>query len=740
VNRLNYQPVKPRVLAKKLGLPKEDVDSVKKAIKQLIKAGQLEYGAKHLVRSATVAARKPKPTLTGIYRRTSAGYGFVSPRSTRRTADRSQDIYIPADKARDAADGDLVAVRLKKRQPHDDARLRGEVVEVLERESHRFVGLYSESAGSGWVQVDGTVFAQPIAVGDPGAKNAVPGDKVVMEMVRFPSAAHDGEAVIIEVLGARGQPGVDTQSIMREFDLPEAFPEDVLQAARDVADRFTEDIPAERRDFTDLTIVTIDPVDARDFDDAISLEKQDNGHWRLGVHIADVAHFVPLHSPLDQEARQRATSVYLPDRVLPMLPEMISNHLASLQPGRLRFSKTVFIEFDPSGVPLGSDLHEGAIRSARRFTYEEVDDYLADPQRWRGQLTPAVFDLLGRMSELARILRRRRLDRGAIELALPELKIDLNKHGEVQGAHLVENTESHQIIEEFMLAANEAVARTLQQREVDFLRRIHEPPDPRKLRALTEFVRELGIPCETLESRFEIKRVIAAAAGKPQERAVNFAVLRSMQKAVYSPVVEGHYALHSPHYCHFTSPIRRYPDLVTHRMVEALLRNQRPAESFEHLVLLGEHCSAREQRAERAERELTKVKLLSLLSKQIGQQLDAVITGVERFGLFAQGISLPAEGLVHVNSLVDDYYHYDPRTHSLTGHREGNAYRLGDLVRVEVVNVDVDRRQLDLRIVTRKAHAAPAPRARTATDKRARPGKQGKTTRRAKGVRRKRRQ
>ena len=248
------------------------------------------------------------------------------------------------------------------------------------------MGVYLEQDGTGWVQVDGTVFAQPILVGDPGAKSVAVGDKVVIEIVRFPSPTHDGEAVVVEVLGPRGQPGVDTLSIMREFSLPEDFPEDVLDAARTASAVFEETIGPGREDYTGLTVITIDPVDARDFDDAISLECLENGHWRLGVHIADVSHFVPPGSPLDRESRERATSVYLPDRVIPMLPEIISNHLASLQPGRLRFTKTVFVEFTAEGVFVGADPHNGAIRSDRRFSYEEVDSYLADREAWRDQL------------------------------------------------------------------------------------------------------------------------------------------------------------------------------------------------------------------------------------------------------------------------------------------------------------------------------------------------------------------
>jgi ribonuclease R len=593
------------------------------------------------------------------------------------------------------------------------------VAEILERETHQFVGVYSEETGCGRVQVDGKVFAQPIDVGDPGAKNAAPGDKVVIEMVRFPSHMHDGEAVIVEVLGARGEPGVDTLSIMREFALPEDFSEEVLESAREQTAKFDESISGKRRDFTDTTVITIDPIDARDFDDAIALERLENGHWRLSVHIADVSHFVPLGSPLDQEARERSTSVYLPDRVIPMLPEVISNHLASLQPGRVRYTKTAVIEFTEDGARVGAEFHSGAIRSVRRFTYEEVDAYLADRKGWKRHLTPEVHALLGRMHELAMVLRRRRLESGAIELNLRGVKIDLDQRGEIVGAHLEQNTESHQMIEEFMLAANEAVASHLTEQEIPFLRRIHPPPDPRKLRMLTEFVKELGIPCESLESRHEIKRVIAAVAGRPEEHAVNFATLRSMSKAIYSPEEEWHYALHSQHYCHFTSPIRRYPDLTVHRLLDALIAGRRPASEFDQLVLLGEHCSEREQRAEQAERELTRVKLLTYLSKRVGEQMDAVITGVEKFGLFAQGVDLPAEGLIHISAMQDDRYRYDSRSHSLVGYRAGNAFRLGDVIRVEVARVDIDRRELDFRLVKRARRVTSrtaAPRSRRTKD------------------------
>lgn len=702
ITQTGYQPVKPRVIAKKMGLSKERVPELRQAIKRLVKRGKIAYGSKHLVKPASGAPTAPKNIITGVFRRTKAGFGFVRPKDPAIAKKLGDDVYVSEKRSQDAASGDVVAVRLKAKRTPDD-RLRGEVVEIVERDTHRFVGVYFEQSEMGFVQIDGKVFERPVFVGDAGAKNVARGDKIVVEMVHFPSHTRTGEAVIVEVLGPRGTPGVDTLSIIREYNLPDEFPEDVLESAREQAERFDEEIVDDRHDFTTDTVVTIDPFDARDFDDAISLTRLDNGHWQLGVHIADVSHFVPKGSPLDREARDRATSVYLPDRVIPMLPEIISNNLASLQPHRVRYTKSAVIEFTGDGVPVSTELYRGIINSAHRFNYEEVDDYLANSQPWKKKLTPEVFALVGRMHELAMILRKRRLDGGSIELTLPEVKIDLDKDGSVSGAHLVKHTESHQIIEEFMLAANEAVATLLHAKELSFLRRVHANPDAFKLKTLSQFVRELGIECESLESRFEIKRIVAEVAGLPEERAVCYAVLRSMKKAVYSPEEEGHYALNSQHYCHFTSPIRRYPDLTIHRLVDAIVRGRSPVVDFDQQVLLGEHCSEREQRAESAERELIKVKLLTHMSHCVGQEIDAVVTGVERFGLFAIGTDLPAEGLVHISSMQDDSYRFDPNTHSLTGFRAGNSYRLGDVVRVEVAHVDVDRRELDFRLVARSA-------------------------------------
>ncbi|MBI83142.1 MAG: ribonuclease R [Planctomycetaceae bacterium] len=696
VGRANYKPVKPRVIARKLHLSDKQHRELKQAIKRLVRRGELRYGSNHLVHHGQGGSHN---RVAGVFRKTKSGFGFVRPQGGAK--DGSGDIYVLERKTKDAANGDLVLTRLNKsRGPM--GKLRGEIVEVIERKTHRFVGTYDTRDGTGLVRIDGTVFGSPILAGDAGTKNARPGDKVVVEMVRFPSHIRNGECVVTEVLGQRGAPGVDTLSIIREFNLPKEFPQSVLDDARRQAELFDESIPDDRVDLTDRVVITIDPQDARDFDDAISLEQIHKRHWRLGVHIADVSHFVRPRSALDREARERATSVYLPDRVIPMLPEIISNNLASLQPNCVRYTKTVFIEFTPEGTRVGTEPCSAAIRSSHRFNYEEVDDFLQRPSKWKRKLPPEIFQLLGHMCELAKVLRARRYQRGALELSIPETKIDLDQKGRVCGAHLLEHTESHQMIEEFMLAANEAVAEFFQDRDWLFLRRVHESPDPKKMKGLTDFVRELGIDSRSLKSRFELQRVLEHLRGLPQERAVNYAVLRSMQKAIYGPQQEGHYALASECYCHFTSPIRRYPDLTVHRLLDAVFRKKRPSQDFGRMLMEGEHCSEREQRAEEAERELTKLKLLNYFSQRIGNEMEAVVTGVEEFGIFAQGTELPAEGLIHVNSLQDDHYRFDRTTRSLVGYGANNSFGLGDIVTVQIAQVDVDARQLDLLLVKPK--------------------------------------
>jgi ribonuclease R len=781
VNNPDYQPVKPAVIAKKLGLANEAARELKKTIKLMVKAGELTWGPSHLVyavekkptrkRAGEPAGAKgtsaggedgrakkklkSKPLgsskhFTGTFRRAAGGFGFVRPKGTLRAEGRDADVFVPREKCGDAASGDIVSVRLESKRGRM-GKQEGRIIDVVERATNRFVGVYFEQAGMGMVQIDGKLFANPIYVGDPGATGVRPDDKVLIEMVRFPSHVRDGEGVIVKVLGGRGQPGVDTMSIIYEFNLPGEFAEDALAEARKRAEKFDESIGRGRRDLTNLAIVTIDPVDARDFDDAISLERLDNGHWLLGVHIADVSHFVEPKTPLDREAHDRATSVYLPDRVIPMLPEIISNNLASLQPHKVRYSLSAMMEFTEEGAHVATDVFKSAIKSRRRFTYEEVDEYLTAKKLSPAQrevmigkkrnhpasvfrdLTHEVDELLTRMHELAMIFRARRFQRGALELSMPEMKIDLDADGRVTGAHLEQNTESHQIIEEFMLTANEAVAERLAGAGLLFLRRVHGSPDPRKMRVLTEFVRELGYEVENLENRFELQKLLDSVKSDPRQHAINYATLRSMQRATYSPEDEGHYALASECYCHFTSPIRRYPDLTVHRLIDALNHGKKPDQRMDQMLVQGDHCSEREQRAAEAERELKKMKLLLYMSDKIGLELEGIITGVENFGLFITGLEIPAEGFVHISSLTDDYYRYDRAGHVIAGFQSGNSYRLGDTVRVAVAGVDVDTRELDFRLMAR----AGAPKRARFKPPAKSSGKRSKTTTKARGRKKK---
>jgi ribonuclease R len=740
VGARSYVPLKPKPLFKRLNLPQSDYPEFRKTVRELIRTGRLV-----MARNNTLRAAEAHATLTGTFRRATSGHGFVRPHAVDGTF--QPEVFIREDKSLDAATGDEVMVRVT-REATRTKDAAGEVVRVLERATRTFVGTYFERGGEALVRVDGNVFAHSVGVGDAGAKGVKPQDKVVIEMLRFPTADERGEGVITEVLGPQGKPGVDTLSVIRAFGLPDAFPEAALAEARQVASQFSENDLQGRTDFTDELVVTIDPPDAKDFDDAVSVTVDPKTkHWVLTVHIADVGAFAKAGGALDAEARRRATSVYLPQKVIPMFPEVISNGLASLQEGKVRYVKTVRIEFTPSLQKGHVEFFNGAIRNKKRFTYDEVqaalnemdggkkkptplsplpegrggmptrtsraseepqDDTASDSPSLQGGgrgvgLSGEVVAMLKRMRDLALLLRKKRFKRGALELTMPEAVLEYDAEGRVCGAHFAEHSLSHQIIEEFMLAANEAVAEHFTRHEIPFLRRVHPAPNEEKLEAFAQFADVLGHHIKRPEDRFELQRVLDATADKPERAALHFALLRSLKQATYSPVQDEHYALAMQNYCHFTSPIRRYPDLQVHRLLDKWVRTGSASANQEELVALGDHCSKMERRAEAAERELVKVRILTYLSTRIGEQLDAVITGVADYGFFAQAERFPAEGLVHISSLVDDYYWFDEGSHTLEGRRSKKRYRLGDRVRVEVARVDLQRRMLDLRL----AGAAP---------------------------------
>jgi ribonuclease R len=688
VGAAGYAPITLKAMSRRLRIAVDDYADFRAAVKALVREGKLEVR-----RDKTLRKPDHSNAIVGIFRRSARGFGFVRPRS----ADgRDDQIYVSPEAAGDAASGDEVVVKITKRPKRPGMNFEGRIVQILARASALFVGTYFESGGSGYVKIDGTTFHDPVYVGDPGAKGAKAGNKVALEIVRYPTPYMQGEGVITELLGPRGAPGVDTLSVIRAYNIPDTFDSGVLDEARAQAHRFSEDAIEKRRDFREMLTVTIDPATARDFDDAISLSRDERGFWSLGVHIADVSHFVQPASKLDREAKLRGTSVYLPDRVIPMLPEVLSNSLASLQAHRTRFTMSALLEFDPEGILTSRSFARSAIRVDHRFTYEQAMEVMSRPDGEHEGVAPEVVRMLSTMLELAMILRRRRFGRGALEMNLPDIEIQLGDLGQVVGAKLAVNDQSHQVIEEFMLAANEAVAAYLTEHHAPFLHRVHADPEEHKLEQFAEFARSLGLKLDLPRSRFELQRILRETAKTPEEYAVHFGLLRSMKQAVYTPEHEGHYALASDDYCHFTSPIRRYPDLQVHRQLAAILAGKKPAGNIDELFVLGESCTRTERRAEAAERDLIRIKLLTHLADRIGEEFHAIVVGVEDFGIFCRLVELPVEGLAHVTSLADDYYYLESQTHTLIGRRSGRRHRLGDRILVRVAHVDVDRRELDL--------------------------------------------
>lgn len=702
----DYRPVKPKAIATALKLDEEGYQEVRRVVKQLVKEGRLIYATNHLVMS-TGSVGGPADVIRGSFRRARGGdFGFVRPNSSgaEESDEMVDDIFIPPGKTGGALENDLVEVKIR---PSNKGGTEGKITQIVERARRQFTGTFRVIDDEPCVFLDGTHFEVPVSIGDVRGLPLDNNDKVVVEIVDYPDEderegdqATAGTAVLLERLGSSKNPAIDTLVIMRQYGLPDEFPEDVLDNAREQADKFVDgEVPADRTDLTHLLTLTIDPFDARDFDDAISLEREKD-RWRLWVHIADVAHFVQPGSALDTEARARATSVYLPDRVIPMIPEIISNHLASLQPDKVRLVKTVEIEMLDDLTITHTQVHNAAIHSDLRLNYEQVDQFLDAPDRFTEKWGRDVCDLLHDMHELAMQMREARFKGGSLSMDMPDIKLEIDGGGKVKGAERTENTESHQIIEEFMLAANQAVASWLDDMKLNFLHRIHAPPDRRKLRQLTDFVKDLHMGIDHVESRFDIQKVLREVKGKPLEDAVNFAILKTMSKAVYGPQVEGHYALDMTHYCHFTSPIRRYPDLTVHRLVNRLIEGEKtPDESFGMLLKLGQHCSDMERNASQAERDLTEMKLLHFLNKHIGDTMKAVVSRVQADGFYARCVKLPVDGFIPIATLPHDEYRFERRGQMLVGFKDGNRYRLGDQLTVKIDRIDLQERQLYLRSI-----------------------------------------
>ena len=740
-------PASSRELMQLLGVPREQRPGFSRQLKGLVAEGLLVE-----VRGKRYGLADKMDLVVGRLQLQTGGYAFVAADPPRDR--REPDVFIAAPYIQEAMHGDRVVVRVERLRGGD--RPEGRIVKILERANQRIVGRFDvDAAGIGFVAPFDRRLQTDVAIPPADTLGAAPGTMVVVDIVRWPTTTRGPIGRVVDVLGNLEDPGVDTKVIVRKYGLPDAHGDAAVAEARRLtgagggasAMHARQHDLDRRTDFRGLDIVTIDGERARDFDDAISIEALENGHFWLGVHIADVSHYVREDSALDAEAYDRGTSVYFPDRALHMFPEELATGLCSLNPRVDRLVQSCLMEVDRHGTVVRHQYHDGIIRTRERMTYTEVDAILGGDAGLAARYAPLV-PMFERMRALFEVLHGRRRRLGSIDFDFDEAEIVLDEAGQIEAIVASERNIAHRIIEEFMLLANETVAEFLETSGGPGLYRVHEPPDALKVETLEEFVSSfghgLGAPAHAVRPR-HFQALLERIHGRPEERAVAVLVLRTMQKARYAPANLGHFGLAFSSYTHFTSPIRRYPDLVVHRLLREARAAGESAERRAHLtdVLpeIARLTSERERRADEAERELLQWKKVRFMRDKVGDDFDGYITGVASFGLFVELVEHFVEGLVHVSSMADDYYRFLEPAHTLRGESLGRTYRLGDRVRVRVVRVDLDKRQIELGIVeildaARKAvrRAGAGPRvARSKPEplrKRPRPGKNARQRRR----------
>jgi len=643
-----YKPARLADVAKSLGIDKAGYEDFERAFNQLRDEGLVILGSKNLASLPPVSGK-----VYGTFRASAKGFGFVTPTEK----NMHGDLFIPADYTAEAMTGDTVVAKvIKEARRGTEARYSGKIIEILQRANNRFVGNIIRKGDSYYLVPDGK-FTEVIEI-----------DKTEID------------------------------AVIRRFALPYEFNSACLTEAGQAARNFEKTDFSDRLDLTKTTIITIDPEDSKDFDDAISVEKNPDNTFTLGVHIADVSAFVKPESALDTEAKERGNSVYLPGLVLPMLPETLSNGVCSLQPQQKRLTKSAFITYDNRGKVLKTEFAESVICSAARLTYTEADKIL------KGQKInkPAsVISLLRDMEKLAKIIEARRDKEGMLHLDLPEIELVFDKAGRVVDAHPADNSYPHTIIEMFMVEANEAVARLFDSLEIPFIRRIHPDPDSLSLKSLAQTLKALGVSSPKNPNRFDLQKIVNYIKDKPSAFAVNTYILRSLARAEYSPLNIGHYALASRHYTHFTSPIRRYADLLIHRLLELYLKGRLQKNSsdilpVEELTEIGRHISFTDRRAEDAESDLRTVLVLQLMKSRLGQTMETVVSGLANFGIFVQCTKFGIEGLIPIDLLGKDKFVYDHLAKCVYGARSGRTFHIGMPLTVKIVSVNIAARQLNV--------------------------------------------
>lgn len=755
IQHLQHDDYKPRVveeLAEELRI--DDAVGLAEEVQQLVDEGELAVDDAGRVRLPSLGDLDGE--IVGEFRGTDRGFGFLRPESKTREG----DVFLPPGSTLDAMTGDRVRVavsrdkRRERRGDREGPQFVGEVVEVIERKRSCFTGEIFRQGPLWLVQPDGREMREQIVIRDAESKNVNPGDKVVVEIIEYPEGNSLAEGVISRVLGEAGLPDVETQAVIAAFNLPGEFPEECVEQARRVTRFFDAEIADWERngakalkgrfDYTNEFVATIDPPDAKDYDDAISIKKLDDGGWELGIHIADVAHFIEAGSALDTEAADRANSVYLPRLVIPMLPEVLSNGICSLQEGVPRYAKSAFIRYDRQGNVRKEGVAQTLIKSDKRMTYLEaqalIDGDLEEAKthaKTEPNYSAQLVSVLREMDALSRAIQGRRQRQGMISLELPDVVLLFDEHGRVIDAEREDDAFTHTLIEMFMVEANEVLARLFDKLNVPLLRRVHPEPTPGETSHMEKAAKVAGFTIPKHPTREELQGLLNATRGTPAARAVHMAVLRTLTKAEYSPAKVGHFALASGAYAHFTSPIRRYPDLTVHRSLEEFLRrtnngdaapkderawrnlgNELAASSacpdVDKLTEIGRHCTRREENAESAERELRSFLVLQLLSTKMDETFDAVVTGVSPRGIYVQVDKYLADGMIKTTDLPGDVtrssapprWQIDQRTGALVDANSGRSYNMGHLVKVRILEIDLAKRQMNMTIADAEGRAA----------------------------------
>ncbi len=682
---------KPKQLAQLFKIPDDKYPAFRRKLNKMVNEGKLTRFQKGRIGQGMKSAE-----VVGKLHVKTQGYGFIV------TDEKSIDVFISQKNMGTALHGDIVRARLFAHLKGKSQEAR--VIEVIERARSNFVGVFRPGPYWGVVVPDELKIHRDLYIAPENQMSAKDGQKVVAQLTEWTDERQNPQGEIVEILGYPDEPGVDVISIARSFDLPDQFP----KAVENEAQKFSEEIPKEeiekRLDWRQELTFTIDPNDSKDFDDAISLKKLNNGNFLLGVHIADVSHFVPKNSKLDQESQNRGTSVYLVDRVIPMFPEKLSNEICSLKPGQEKLTFSVLIELNKAADVLNYQIKESVIISDRRFTYEEVQDILDNKTA-----DNKFSQVLQQMLELNKQLIRKRKERGSLDFSSQEVKVILNEKFVPVEIEKRLQIDSHRIIEEFMVLANSVVAKHVDLilkektgQDLPFPYRIHERPSKEKLQEFKNFLNALGIEFNIRKKVTPkmFQRLQSSIRDTEKQVLIERVMVRSMMKAKYTTENQGHFGLALKYYCHFTSPIRRYPDLLVHRMLKAYLADPSHVPlKKQKLEKMCEHATKMEIRAMEAERASTKAKQLEFMQDKIGETFRGIISGVTSFGIFVEIIDYLVEGLVHITALDDDYYNYDETRYRLIGTYQGKTYQLGDAVTVKVVLVNVEERIIDFELV-----------------------------------------